>query len=69
MSRKKTSSLEKIGYIKALPKEADIDDYEMILIKDIKGKEIKLYRNITEKEKIDDTTNFSTSWKIFNSYL
>ena len=69
MSDKKTTSLEKIGYIKALPKGADINDYETILIKDQNGKMITLYRCVTDREEIDDTSNFSSSWGVFNSYL
>ena len=69
MSEKKTSSLEKIGYIKKLPKDADINDYENLLITEKDGKKITLYRLLSEREEFDDTGNFSNSWNVFNSYL
>ena len=69
MSEKKQSSFEKVGYIKQLPTNADINDYESILVKNNNGKSIKLYRKIVEKRKFDDTTNFSESWDVFNSLL
>ena len=40
---KKISSLEKIGYLKTLPKDADINDYESLLISEKDGKTITLY--------------------------
>ena len=52
MSKKQTSALEKIGYQKILPKNADISDYECISIKDKSGKKTTLYRCISKKEKI-----------------
>ena len=69
MSDNKTSSLEKIGYIKTLPKNADINDYESISVKNTKGESIILYRFIENKNKFDDTSNFSNSWEVFNSLL
>tara|TARA_X000000368_G_C22969820_1_gene684937 strand:- start:302 stop:514 length:213 start_codon:yes stop_codon:yes gene_type:complete len=69
MSEKKTSSLEKIGYLKILPKNADINDYESLLITEQDGKKITLYRLSSEREEFDDTSNFSNSWDVFNSYL
>ena len=69
MSDKKTSSLEKIGYLKTLPKDADINDYESLLITKEDGKKITLYRLSSEREEFDDTSNFSNSWDVFNSYL
>ncbi len=65
MSEKKQSSFEKVGYIKTLPKNADISDYESILVKDNEGKLTTLYRKIVEKIKFDDTINFSNSWDVF----
>jgi len=65
MSEKKQSSFEKVGYIKTLPKNADISDYESILVKDNDGKFTTLYRKIVEKIKFDDTINFSNSWDVF----
>ena len=69
MSEKKQSSFERVGYIKTLPKSADISDYESILVKDNEGKFTTLYRKIVEERKFDDTINFSNSWDDFNSLL
>ena len=69
MSEKKISSLEKIGYVRRLPKDSDINDYESILMTDKYGAKIRLYRLSSEKKEFDDTNNFSNSWDIFNSYL
>ena len=69
MSEKRLSSLEKIGYVKTLPENADINDYESITIKSENNTKVTLYRSLDEREKIDDTTNFSSSWDVFNSYL
>ena len=69
MAEKKQSSFEKVGYIKQLPTNADISDYESILVKNNEGKFTKLYRKIVKKRKFDDTTNFSESWDVFNSLL
>ena len=69
MSKDKTSSLEKIGYTKKLHKDADINNYESLLITNKDGKKVTLYRLISAKKEIDDTSNFSNSWDVFNSYL
>ena len=69
MSDKKTSAFEKIGYVKTLPRNADINDYESITIKNKSGEKIKLYRNRVDREEIDDTSNFTNSWDVSNSYL
>ena len=69
MSDNKTSSLEKIGYIKILPKDADINDYESLLITEKDGEKITLYKLASERKEFDDTSNFSNSWDVFNSYL
>jgi hypothetical protein len=69
MSEKKQSSFEKVGYIKLLPMNAEISDYESILVKSNDGKFTKLYRKIVEERKFDDTNNFSESWDVFNSLL
>jgi len=69
MPEKKISSLEKIGYIKSLPKGADINDYENISIKEKNGKTLTLFRALEDRKEIDDTSNFSSSWGVFNSYL
>ena len=69
MSDSKTTSLEKIGYIKTLPKNADINEYERILVKNTNGESIVLYRFIENKTDFDNTSNFSNSLEVFNSFL
>ncbi|MAO71387.1 MAG: hypothetical protein CMD02_02625 [Flavobacteriales bacterium] len=69
MSNNRISSLEKIGYQKNLPKGSDINDFEVISITQKNGIKINLYRNKKEKKEIDDTTNFDSSWEVFNSLL
>ena len=69
MPEKKISSLEKIGYIKSLPKGADINDYENISIKKKNGETLILYRALEDRKEIDDIANFSNSWEVFNSFL
>jgi hypothetical protein len=69
MPNKTTSSLEKIGYIKTLPKNSDINEYESISVKNTNGESIVLYRFIETKTDFDDTSNFSNSLEIFNSFL
>ena len=69
MPEKKMSSLEKIGYIRSLPKGADINDYENISIKERNGETLILYRALEERKEIDDIANFSNSWEVFNSFL
>ena len=66
---KETSSLEKIGYLKKLPTGADINDYEHLVITQKNGEKITLYRLSSEKIRYDDTSNFNSSWDVFNSYL
>ena len=65
----KISSLEKIGYLKRLPKGADINDYESLVITTKEGTKITLYRLASEKIQFDDASNFNISWDVFNSYL
>ena len=69
MSEKKISSLEKIGYTKILPRDANINDYESLLITEKDGKKITLYRLSSKRVEYDDTNNFSNSWDVFNSHL
>lgn len=69
MSKNRISSIEKIGYQKNIPKGADINDFEVISITQKNGIKINLYRIKKEKQKIDETTNFDSSWEIFNSLL
>ena len=69
MTEKKQSSFEKVGYIKQLPTNAEISDYESILVKNNEGKSTTLYRKIVEVRKYDNTANFSESWDVFNSLL
>ena len=69
MSEKKILSFEKIGYTKNVPKGSDLDNFEIISIKNKSGKTITLYRNKLEKEEFDEISDFSKSWNIFNSHL
>ena len=69
MPNKTTSSLEKIGYIKTLPKNSDINEYESISVKNTNGESIVLYRFIETKTDFDDTSNFNNSLEVFNSFL
>ena len=69
MPEKKISSLEKNGYIKSLPKGADINDYENISIKEKNGKTLTLFRALEDRKEFDDIGNFSNSWNVFNSLL
>ena len=69
MSKNRISSLEKIGYQKNLPNGADINDFEVISVTKKNGNKLNLYRNKKEKKEIDETTNFDSSWEIFNSLL
>jgi len=69
MPNKTTSSLEKIGYIKTLSKNSDINEYESISVKNTDGESIVLYRFIETKTDFDDTNNFSNSLEVFNSFL
>ncbi len=67
MSEKKIRAFEEIGYIKTLPKRSDINDYESIKIKIKNGDKLTLYRNLSKKKEIDDTSDFGSSWDVFNS--
>jgi len=69
MRDKKISSFEKIGYLKSIPKNADINDFETISVTTKNGESIILYRNKKEIKEIDETTNFKESWEVFNSLL
>ena len=69
MSDKKTSSLEKIGYTRNIPKGANLDNFETISVKNKSGEQITLYRNKLEKAESDEISNFNRSWDIFNSNL
>jgi hypothetical protein len=69
MSEKQVSLFEKAGFIKELPVDANINDYEILLVTNKDGIKMNLYRLSSERTKIDDTNNFSNSWDVFNSYL
>ena len=69
MPNKTTSSLKKIGYIKTLPKNSNINEYESISVKKTNGESIILYRFIETKTDFDDTSNFNNSLEVFNSFL
>ena len=63
------SSFEKIGYIKNLQKDADINDFETISINTKNGEQVTLYRNKEYKNERDEKLNFRNSWEVFNSLL
>jgi hypothetical protein len=69
MSEKKISSLERIGYQKTLPENADINNYDSLIIKRKNGEKITLYKLSSQRIEFDNTSNFSNSWDVFNSYL
>ena len=69
MRDKKISSFEKIGYLKSIPKNADINDFETISVTIKNGESVILYRDKKERKEIDETTNFKKSWEVFNSLL
>lgn len=69
MRDKKISSFEKIGYLKSIPKNADINDFETISVTIKNGESIILYRDKKERKEIDETINFKESWEVFNSLL
>ena len=68
MQKKNKTSLKGIGYLEKIPLHANIDDYEKINIKNKGGKMKTLYREI-KNNKIDETTNFTKSWQVFNNHL
>ena len=69
MSENKIPALEKIGYLKTLPKNADINDYESLIITKKDGQKVTLYKLSIDRKEFDDISNFSNSWDVFNSYL
>ena len=69
MQKKDKTTLESIGYIKEIPKNADINDYEKINVKDKNGITKILYRRIEELQEFDKITDFNNSWRIFNDHL
>ena len=69
MSSRKISSFIKMGFTTMIPENTNIDNYEIIYVKENSGKETKLYRYIESKKKIDDVSNFNRSWEVFNSHL
>jgi len=69
MQRKKKSSFKAIGYLEKIPRDADMNDYEKINIRNKEGKTNTLYRLRKESNTIDETTNFNKSWAIFNNHL
>ena len=64
----KLLSLKKAGYIDSIPKDANLDEYEMISLKISNQKQKTLYRYIRENKK-EDISDFNTSWDVFNSLL
>tara|TARA_B100001142_G_C13735399_1_gene423203 strand:- start:101 stop:313 length:213 start_codon:yes stop_codon:yes gene_type:complete len=69
MPKDKISSLKNIGYIENIPKNANTDDYESLILKKKDGKETTLYRLISNNDKYNKKYNFDKSWEKFNTYL
>ena len=63
------SSFEKIGYVKNLQKDADINDFETISVNTKNGEQVNLYRRKEYKNERDEKLNFRNSWEVFNSLL
>ncbi len=66
---KTNSSLEKIGFIKQLPNNANLDDYEVITINDKSSKKILMYRLRKEQINKEDLEDFNRSWTTFQQTL
>jgi len=66
---KTNSSLEKIGFIKQLPNNANPDDYEVITINDKSSKKILMYRLKKEQINKEDLEDFNRSWTTFQQNL
>jgi len=66
---KTNSSLEKIGFIKQLPNNANLDDYEVITINDKSSKKILMYRLKKEQINKEDLEDFNRSWTTFQQTL
>ena len=69
MSEKRTSSLKRIGYTRNIPKDANLDDFETISVRNKLGEQSTFYRRKLEKKELDEDSNFDRSWDIFNSNL
>ena len=69
MKSTEISSFEKIGYVKNLPKDADINDFETISVNTKNGEQVNLYRRKEYKNERDEKLNFRNSWEVFNSLL
>ena len=57
------------GFISVLPKKANPDDFEMIVVKGKSGKKIKMYRKRKEQIDKEDLENFTKSLQIFQQNL
>ena len=63
------SRLEKAGFIKQLPSNANPDDYEVITINDKSGSKILMYRLKKEQINKEDLEDFNRSWTTFQQNL
>ena len=67
--REINSHLQKIGFVKQLPNDANPDEYEVITINDKLGKKILMYRFKREKIEKEDLEDFNSSWTTFQQHL
>lgn len=64
-----TSLLEKKGFLSQLPRKANIDDFEEIIINRKSGEKLKMYRKKKEQIDKEDLENFTSSWTTFQQNL
>tara|TARA_B100000214_G_scaffold364986_2_gene332195 strand:- start:333 stop:542 length:210 start_codon:yes stop_codon:yes gene_type:complete len=65
---KDISSFKKIGYTEKIPKNKDLDSYEVISVLLTNNKKKTLYRKIKAKEN-EEISNFNKSWNIYNDLI
>jgi len=66
---KTNSRLEKIGFISQLPSKANVDDFEVISVKNKSGERVKMYRLKREQIDKNELEDFSNSWTTFQQNL
>ena len=64
-----TSRLEKKGFLSQLPPDANIDDFEQIIVNGKSGEKLKMYRKKKERMDKQDLENFTSSWTAFQQNL
>lgn len=65
----KTSRLEKKGFLNQLPPNANIDDFEEVIINKKSGESLKMYRKKKEQIDKEDVEDFRSSWTTFQQKL